>query len=267
MNRMKRLGLGGVAAAGAAALVIGLAAPAMAAGTFDTSTPVVGGPSSLVLPKSGAANLTFTFQFEGPGAPNEYTAKPTTSLINRNARVKSSYVVSALDISSGGKVEPGPPAYNIPARLYAGYYVGSKARLATPGKYRVSIPVTSTLDNVVRTGHKDVTVTANTTVSKNATGFRSPSIRAGKTRTITVTAPYYQAGAKATAYFKAKGKKKFKKVGSATLNTSTADFSKARIKIPGKYTKTAGHIYIKISGAPYAPGYKLKTIPVKIVRR
>lgn len=268
MQNLKNLGRGALAASGAAALVLGLVTPAIAAGTFDTSTPVIDGPSSVVLPKSGIKDLTFTFQFEGPGAPEyTYTASPKSSVVARNPRMRAAYVVNGLEIHPGGEVEPGPPPYGVPASVYTAVFVSASARLTTPGRYRISIPVTSSPDNVTRVGTKDIVVRANTTISRAVSSPSWPSVRMGRTLPITLRVPYYQAGARVTAYFKAKGTRKWKKVGVGRVKNSNADTAKVRIKIRGKHTKRSGSFKFRVGSAPYAPGYTTKAAKLRVAAR
>lgn len=91
-------------------------------------------------------------------------------------------------------------------------------------------------------------------------------MRVGSARTVTVKAPYYQAGATVTAYYKASGKTRYKNVGSATLSNYTSAYALAKIRVSGAYTKTSGRFYFKVGAAPYAGSYQTASIVARIVR-
>jgi len=252
---MKKFGLGSAAAAGAVALVLGLStSPAMAAGTFDTTPPTISGTSNAYLPYSTSSKkIDFTVTLTGPGAPYSYAwGESKATMIERNKKIKSSYVQRTFNVSPVSFSAPTPGAnYAFTGTVYS--------YITTPGKYRISVPVLQKNGSTVvstRTATKNINIKASPTASKSRTSVYASGV-VGRTWNAPVTAPYYQAGAKVAIYAKLKGQSSYHKAtASKTLANSNSSSSKATLKIPGKYTKKGTRFYVKVSSAPYAPGYK-----------
>ncbi|CAG7617338.1 hypothetical protein ACFPZL_11870 [Leucobacter soli] len=268
MQKLKRFGLGSLAAAGSAALVLGLtSAPAMAAGSFDTTKPQVKISSKITLPKTSSKKVKFTTTITGPAGTHTYRfsdasfAGPKTKLISRNKKIKKSYVEDTFSVypdDYSSTLAPG--TYGFTGNIYS--------NITTPGKYRVYVPVTQRAagtytDLKTQTGTKDVILRANTGYSKSQTTAPSSGYL-GRTWNVKVQAPYYQVGAKVSIYAKLKGKKKYKKVSSwKTLKSGNQFRSKATVKLSKKYTKKGTRYYVKVKSAPYASGYNGPVYKIK----
>ena len=256
MRRTRRLALGGVAAAGTAALVIGLTVPASAAGpTFGGL--VVSGPASAVLPPHYAGRVDLKVRFDGPsGSGISYSVSQKSARpIARNAGIRASYVRPAPSIYGADRTNAIAPG--VPKTFFIEPYGGAVADATTPGRYRATVTVAQIADGRKQTLTNEtyaVTLNANVGYSKERTG-RSGTPRAGKVFSVTVKAPYYQVGAKVTAFVKLKGKKVFAKTASGTLKTGTRSRSVATVKIPAKYVRSGAKYYFKVAAAPYAGGY------------
>ena len=265
MQKLKRFGVGGIAAAGATALVLGLSsAPAMAVGTFDTNPPTISAPTSTYLPASTSSSgkdVPFKVTFSGPGAPYTYAwGDAKTSMVARNTKIKSSYVQKTFRLYPVTYNPSTPGTCSFTGKIY-GY-------ITTPGKYRMSVPVIQKNGGTAVATHsakKDIVVRSSPTFSKARTSVMASGI-AGRTWNVPVTAPYYQVGAKAAIYAKLKGQKSYHKVTTArTLANYTSGSSKTTLKLSGTYTKTGTRLYVKVTSAPYAPGYQ--TASAVITRR
>ena len=265
---MKKIGLGSIAAAGAAALVMGLGTPAMAAPPY--TAPVISGPSAVTLPSSTVSkvNVSATFQGAAPTANLKYYwydaayAGPSLTLLARNSKIRSSYVSAAKYAYTNDYSSTAVPGVATGINFSVNPYT-------TPGKYRLNLPVTQKGYNPSSTqtlfGYKEITVKANTSFSKKRT-YATGSPKYGRAFKVKVNAPYYQVGAKVTAYVKLPGKKKYKKVTSGYLKSSNSSTSKASLKISSKYNKNKARFYFKVSAAPYAGSYKTTTYKITVRR-
>lgn len=257
MIRMKRLGLGGIAAVGVTALVLGFStAPATAAVKATFGNVVAAEPGSVRVPSgSTAATKSIAVAFDGPAATadNKYYMEfsdygdPKIELSHSRVsalRVDRPYLSGSYDALNPATLSAAS------LRVYSS---------TTPGRYKLTIPITrrNYIANTVTqaTVVKYVTIKANTRVSKSGTDA-SGSGRTGRTWKIRVTAPEYQRGAKVAIYAKVKGSKKYRKA-SKTLRLKQSSYkSKATLKVPGKYTKKGTRFYIKVGGVSYSSGYK-----------
>lgn len=262
MKITKKFGVSSLAAVGAAALVLGLtSAPAMAAVTPEFGNAKLTASSSTT---SGTKYVPLRLTFDGPAPSNniDYTVSGSARIISYNTKIRSSYLKKV----QGVYPTSGAPTPEAPKQLNWGIYDLS----TSPGKWRVSTTVTqntwngSTWVKKQNVAHKDITIHANRSNSKRNTSL-SGSARAGRTFPLTVNAPYYQVGAKVNVYFKAKGKKKYKKVASGTLKSSNAYTSKAKIKISKKYdvAGNGGRLYVKVGARPYAGAYQSATASIR----
>lgn len=227
-------------------------------GTFSSVSVASGGsmtaPTSSSKPKKKNVKVTFN----APAA-NSYRyyymtdanyAGPKIKSAKRNKGIKTSYLSKPY---VDGPLTQISPAHATKATISAYKYT-------SPGKYKVTVPVVQRsyypTNTVVKSDSTYVTVKANTKTSKALTGL-SGSARAGKTFPLTVKAPNYQAGAKVTVYYKAPGKKKYKKVSTGKLKAKNASYSKAKINISKKYNLggKGGRVKVKVGGVTYAGGY------------
>lgn len=212
------------------------------------------GPTKTTLEKSKTKTVKFSLKFDGPTAAGHsyYISNVTVKMVGKNKKLSSKYVWTPPYASSNTSY-PTPTSgatITLPIQNYK-----------TPGKYRVSVSLTHRVNNVNVTTvplKRDITINANKSYSKSYTSFWG-SARSGKTFKGEITAPAYQAGAKATVYYKAKGKKKYKKVKTVTLKAKNGTYAKAKVKISKKHKMhRGGTVYIKVKKASYAPAYKSK---------
>jgi len=263
-SRSRSLGLGGVAAAGIAALVLGLGTPALATVKPGFGNLSVTGPASATLPKYYNGRVNLTVAFDGPvGSGISYSvSQKSTRLISRNAAVSAAYVRSSPSVYGSDRSNAiSPSAAKV---FYIEPYGGAVAAATTPGKYRATITVTKSQGGAKTslTAVKDVSLKANVAYSKEQTS-RSGTPRPGRAFVATVKAPYYQVGARVTAYVKLKGKKTYAKTTSGYLKQGTKNRSKATVKIPAKYVRSGAKYFFKIAAAPYAGGYRSGTYTIR----
>src|SRR6218665_2476296 len=249
MHATKKMGLGSIAAAGAVALVMGMGAPAMAAPAY--TAPVITGPATVTLPSKSSTKVNLSATFQGAAASTNLRyywydasyASPTVTLLDRNKKVKSSNVNAVKYAYTNDYSSTAVPGTAKGINFSISPYTA-------PGKYRLNLPVTQKGYNPSSTqtlfGYKQITIKANSSYSKANTGL-SGSGRVGKTWKVSMLAPAYQAGAKVTLYTKAKGQKKFKKVGAAkVLKNYNSTYSRTgKLKLSGKYTKKGSKVYVK----------------------
>lgn len=260
MQKMKRVGLGGLAAAGAAALVLGLtSAPAMAAvkPTFGNVTATMS--SSTNVPSgSTAREKSITIKFDGPfDSANPYNIRyyntfadyygPKANIYKRNAGVTGKYVSKPYISGVSAAMNPASSA-KATMRIYS---------TTTPGKYKVYVPVTQRKGSaaVTKTAIKYINVNASPTVSKSLT--RAPGYgKVGHTWKIKVTAPNYQSGAKAVLYAKKKGQSSYHKASSThTLKRTHNSKSYTYLYLKGSYAKKGTKYFVKVGKVTYAPAY------------
>ena len=180
---------------------------------------------------------------------------PTVEVVK--SRVASPSLPLVASSESSSLLNPGAP---ITTTLLTG-------APTTPGVYRLVVPVeqrvrvvggatSSTLLQLTAVFE----IRANTKVSAMQSGLASASWRSGQTAKLTLQAPAYQHGAKATLYVKKKGKKKFVKHSTAKLresgSTSTAKFKVKRLR-------TGDKVYLKIAKVTYSPAYKTASAKVR----
>ncbi|MFT4219958.1 MAG: hypothetical protein QM611_05520 [Microbacterium sp.] len=247
----------GIAAAAALALGLGITAPASAAVKGSSLANVaVSGSSSTTAPTKSTRTKAFTVTFDGPSG-TYYAGKvsgssvypPTIKVHKKNKGVKSSRVVKPYVTSWPGGT-PVSPASGFTVKF-------AVPKQVTPGVYKITFPVSRVVSGSVTTvsATKYLTVKASTKNSRALTGA-SGSAKAHKTFPAKLTAPNYQAGAKVTVYYKAKGTSKYKKVKTGKLKAGTS-YSTAKIKIAAKYNVggKGGRIKFKVGSVKYAPGY------------
>ncbi|MBO1901627.1 hypothetical protein J4H92_06635 [Leucobacter weissii] len=254
----------GLTAAAVLALTLGAVTPATAAVKPTFGNVSASNPGSVTVPSGSAKTKRITVKFDGPAAPSSNPSQitygiygadfygPKIKLVKKNKGVKSRYVYTPS--VSADTTSPTPAAGGtVSTRIWSHH---------TPGRYKVTIPVTqhdrrvSPTKNTTRSTTKYLTIKANTKVSRKSTSI-SGSGRTGKTWRVTVNAPNYQAGAKVTLYAKKKGAKKYKRVASGKLKSTSSSYSKtSKLKLPGKYTKKGSRAYVKVGSVTYAAGYK-----------
>lgn len=252
MRATKKIGLGSLGAISAAALVLGLtSSPAMAAVSPTFGGVVLSGPSSTT---AGTKAVPLTLQFNGPAPTSNiyYKVDGSARIIGYNSKIRSSYLKNVQGVYADSGAPTPAAAKGVKWNVYD---------LSTsPGKWRVSTAVTkrqwngSTYVNTVASGYKDISINASKSYSKRNTSLSGYG-RANRAFPLTVRAPYYQVGAKVRVYYKAKGKKKYKKVATGTLKSGDAYFSKTKIKIRASKLARSGRLYVKIGSRPYAPAY------------
>jgi len=254
MQKLKKIGLTSVAAAGSAALVLGLSsAPAMAAGTFDTTPPTISAPTSIYLPSSSSSKtIDFSVTITGPGTPYSYKwGEAKTSMQARNDKIPGSYVKKTFSLypAVSGTQTPGTKPWT--GNVYSS--------ITTPGKYRMSVPVTQyngATALATKAAKNDIVIKASPTASRNNTSATGSGY-IGHTWTMTVRAPYYQVGAYVAIYAKRSDQSSYHKATTAVRLANYTEYSsRAKLKLPGKYTKKGTKFYVKVASAPYAPAYK-----------
>ena len=230
--------------------------------------------STVSLPSSGVKDATFSLKFTGTAVDSSdsngdsvyisyspYTSTYTSASISRVASIVPAADVFAPRVHSYPTSSTVAPNTNLTYTIRVSYYT-------TPGVYRVSVPITqkasdystspTTTTTTTKWANATFTVTSNTKYSKSETyGGMTGKLRGKFTGTI--YGPDYQKGAKFTVYYKAAGKKKFKKVATGKLSTYTGYSSKGSFTVKkGKITKK-GKWYVKVGGVKYAAGYSSAT--------
>lgn len=236
-NRWSRF----VAVGAATALSAGIALLAPASFAQAASTVTMTGPTSTV-----AATKTLEFSFTINGDADQWTKSLTTV----SSRVSSTY-----RSTPGSPYVTTSPSVGTPAGLYVPVY-----SFTTPGRYRVTVKA---LEGGVATatGTKDFTVLASTSYSRSMSSTSiSGKVGPRYRTTFKLRAPRYQVGAKATVYYKFKGKKKYVKVATGKVNST--GYAKMLTK-KGKIRK-AGRYYVKVGGVTYAGGYNTKAVKTYI---
>lgn len=224
------------------------------------------GPGKATLPRKSDKNVKLKLTFNGPAvrtsspAINYYVKNPVVKMVGKNKKLKKSRVWS--------------PPYLYRASTYADPSKALAMRLSvysnitTPGKYKMAVPVeyyrSSPYTVTKKTVTKHITLRANTKYSKARTGF-SGYAAAHKKFPVRIEAPGYQAGAKATVYFKANGSKKYKKVAVTRLKSKDKSYSRANTSIPAKYNAAGkgGRVYIKVGKVAYAGSYKSSVAKIR----
>lgn len=263
MKKLKRIGLSGLAATGAAALVLGLtSAPAMAAVQPEFKAPTVVTYGKVVPSKTARKTFAVNVEAHGPsGYDYRYTTSnhsgPSIAIASKNSKARYSYIYkpsfNKADFSSTATVSA-VDRFNLELPTYV-----------TPGKYRLRVPVSQRQSGTFiaqKYTDKYVSVYANTSTSKSDTRA-SAYPRLNRAFTISVSAPDYQAGAKVTAYVKLPGKKTYKKAASSKTLKASKYNSKASIRIPSKYSKSKAKFYFKVSSVSYAPGYQTSAYTIR----
>lgn len=236
-NRWSRF----VAVGAATALSAGIALLAPASLAQAASTVTLTGPTSTV---ASSKTLEFTFTIDGDA--DQWTKSLTTV----SSRVSSTY-----RNTPGTPYTTSTPSVGSPAGLYVPI-----SSSTTPGRYRLTVQA---LEGGVATatGTKDFTVVASTSYSRSMSSTSiSGKVGARYRTTFKLFAPRYQVGAKATVYYKFKGKKKYVKVATGKVNSS--GYAKMLTK-RGKVRK-AGRYYVKVGAVTYAGGYNTKTVKTYI---
>lgn len=207
-------------------------------------------PGKINNPSSGTKTKNLAVALDGP-ASGYYSANMTVGLVKKNSGVRTNNTykptlqwVRDLSPTQNGRVQVRVPYYT------------------TPGVYKLRIALKEGATGVTKAVAKNVTIQASAKYSKSRSGM-SGSARAGQTFPVSVTAPDYQAGAKATVYYRAPGSPKYVAVKSGRLKASTYN-SKVTVKVPKAYNVAGngGRIYVKIGAVSYAPAYNMSSAPI-----
>lgn len=255
MKKSNQLGVASVAAIATLALCLGPVAPAQAA-EADLGTPKISGLKTIKLPKS-SGKAKFTVRFSGGTSKSyAYTARTETEEIHSIQRINvlRTFATPPKTLKAGAKNT---------------FTIDTNQR-NSPGKYRMTVTVFQSIDGRA-VAHANTsqtyTVRANTTVSKRNSSVGGTG-KAKKKFTAFVSAPAYQSGGKVTLYFKAAGKKKWKKVGTGKLKhdnyTGTASTAKINVSKKHNVAGKGGKLYAKIGAVKYASGYKTPSYKVRL---
>lgn len=219
----------------ATALLAGVALVAPATTAQAASTIKISGPSRVV-----AANTSLKFTVLASGDVDDWDGRVTK-------------VASRV----GSPSTPGGPSGTITLGAASTVSVAMSA-YTTPGRYRLTIRLKKT-GAVSSSAYRDFDVIANSAVTESQDYFNMYGVFSKRSRwQVQYTGPTYVRGAKLSIYYKAKGKKKYTKIGSKTLN-SVGDASFKLKK--GKVRKT-GKLYYKLSAVSWAPAMKSHTYSI-----
>mgnify|MGYP001184973707 FL=1 len=267
----------GIALASAAAVLSGVAlvvpaAPAFAAPVAIGPISISGLPADIAVPYDGttSASATITFNVQFSGAPvgtdaekNSVSYKPYDSAYN-------SPTVAALDAR---ETDPLAPRVYEPATSGAVQpdiavpYTVTVSAYTTPGRYRVNVPVSQyiydkagikTVTTQVATADFNVVATPQTVLAE-ASYYLSGKFSKKSKWTGYAHLADYMAGSVVKVYYKAKGKKKFTVVASATLNAS----GDADLKTKKGAIRKTGTAYFAFSAVPYVPAVQSAVGKVK----
>jgi hypothetical protein len=243
-------------------------APAQAASAGTHAVSITRNPGKVTTASTyGGKTFKITATLSGPASDDGYIDKtgdgiglwysaqyPDVKLVHSRVASPSKPYVAHWD-------RPSSPVPG--SKLTATIRVTSST---SPGVYKISFPVkqfakigTEYVESV-KTATAKFTVTANKKVSLSETGLASSSWRAGATAKLTLRAPEYQQGAKATLYVKKKGKKKYVKHSTKKLRE---DGYRSSAKFKVKNLRKGDKLYFKIAKAKYAPAYKSKVAKVR----
>ena len=242
----------GAAAIATAALMLGGVAPAHSTQTAPASLGAADAkPPKLRVSKSytPAGNRVTEHQLTIVGAKKgSYRVGLPSVKVTKNKGVKR--------VSQPGFTAPN---YDItPAHKHRFYFMNLSPG-NTPGKYRLTFPITRTdVDPAVSNKVSvNVVIKANKKESRARTWLLKGTVKRNGSGTFQLRAPDYQRGAKVTMYYKAKGKSKYKKVATGKLDRNAPNGSKAKLSVKSKHDlKAGGRIYFKIGSVKYAGSYK-----------
>ena len=255
---------GAIGVAAALALGLSVASPANA----YLGTPTADFPSSTSTPsKYSSRTVAGSVKFAGTAGNSNYRyylfnsdySMPRPKSVKRNKGVKAANVSKPYLNSASGALTP-----NVKNSISLEVY-----KYTTPGKYRLSVPVTERVFTgagyAVQTKTDKTeyfTVKGNATTSKSLTSYSGYS-NSNRTFSMSVNAPDYQSGAKVTVYYKAKGASSYKRVHVSKLKASSYS-SKASFKIKSKFNlRPGGRVFVKVGAVTYAPGFKTATAKIK----
>ncbi len=248
----------------AVALATGSLVAAAPANAVAFSNPVISGlKTKYVLPKS-TQKVNFSYKFVGEAETTDlyygdYAADYTSAKITLvKSRVSASKASKPVLMGSYTYSQVAPGA-NLGLYFNLNYYT-------TPGLYQVTVPVTkrtwntttNKYDTVTRTTTAQFTIVGSTAVSRASTNYYLSGKLGKKFTGRLITEDYYR-GAKVTVYYKASGKKKYKKIATAKVNSSGT----AKIVVKKGKIKKKGKAYFKVSGVTYAPTYTTKAVSMK----
>jgi hypothetical protein len=236
---------------------VGLVAPSSVA----TAAPAVAitrvaGPTTIRVPAT-STRYAYSMSFTGPAPsyPNTYYTPYSTSYSGPSVSVVSSRDSAAYkpyistSQSSSTMTPSRPVVYSMTLNQYT-----------TPGRYKVTIPIAYRASTDVNASRAFiVNVIANSAITESLDYFNMYGTFSKRSRwQVQYSGPTYVRGAKLSIYYKAKGKKKYTKIGSKTLN-SVGDASFKLKK--GKVRKT-GKLYYKLSAVAWAPAMKSHTYSI-----
>lgn len=238
------------------------ATTAMAAPAFAI-TAISGIPAAITAPKA-VTEVPFTVTFTGPATSStvsyrdsaaDYSGASVTTLGSRVASPSAPYIST-----SPSTLTPDTPAtFGLTVSPYT-----------TPGRYRITVPITlrtyvgSTHTDSTQTASVDFDYMANPEVTQSSS-FSSWDLRGKYSKKSKWTAyysgPSYVSGSHFQIYYKANGKKTYKKVADKWVNAS-GDVPSFKLK-KGAITKK-GMVYYVLTAVPWAPllrswDYKLVT--------
>lgn len=255
---------GAIGVAAALALGLSVASPANAVlGTpnadFQSSTVTPGTTNSKTIPGS--------LKFTGTAGNSNYRyylyksdySVPRPSIVKRNKGVKAANVKKPYLSSASSALTP-----NVKNSIGLEVY-----RYTTPGKYRISVPVTERVYTgagyAVQTKidkSEYITIRGNAKTSRSMTSFSGYS-NSNRTFSMYVNAPDYQSGAKVRVVYKAKGASSYKTVAVSKLKASSYN-SKTSFRVAAKYNlRPGGKIVVKFGKVGYAPSFQTAAAKIK----
>ncbi|NKX92942.1 hypothetical protein HF995_06570 [Sanguibacter hominis ATCC BAA-789] len=242
--------------------------PAQAAVARTHAVTIASNPGKVTTSStSGGKSFKITATFSGTASDGGYSDKngdgvglwylasyPELKLVS--SRVASPNKPYVVNVAKDSNPVPG-------SKITATIRVSAST---SPGVYSVTFPVKqlayvgSQYVESTKMATAKFTVYANKKVSVSETSLASSYWRAGQTAKLTLRAPDYQRGAKATLYVKKKGKKKYVKHSTKKLRE---DGYRSSAKFSVKNLRKGDKLYFKVTKAKYAPAYKSTVAKVR----
>ena len=268
----RRVGLITVTALLSGAVLVAPSTPAQAATAPTPIGPVVisGLPTDVAVPTGTEASVSFTVQFTGSPTDTVYAKdKYQVSYKPYDANYQG-VSVAAVDVRQANPFKPrvtDPASSSVDANAPVPYTL-TVTTYTTPGKYRVTVPISQVIYDP--SGNRTVNVQVATadvnivgtpqSVLANASTLSMTGIFSKKARwTVTARLGDYMAGSTVTVWYKAKGKKKFTKIASKVLNAA----GDAEWKTKKGAVRKKGQAYFAFSAVPYVGAFQTGVGQVK----
>lgn len=269
----------GLIAATAVLSAAGLIAPSAPAQAATPPTPlgtvtVSGLPAEIAVPFDGtwSASTVVPLTVSFSGEPTDKSDANQDGWTVAYGAFDGEYYSAKVETVDAHTQSPYRPTIESPAAVDANTPATYNLKVeadTTPGRYRITIPITQGIGGkannysttrTTQAASLEFNVIANTQAVYAQTGYSMRGKFSKKSKwTGSANLPDYMVGATVKVYYKAKGKKKYSVVATGKLNAS----GDTALKTKKGAIRKKGDAYLSVGAVAYVPAFATKAVKVK----